>query len=70
MNTYKLRIKSNGSKTHLIGDVVVMAESKEDALFIAANEVSEATVDCFEEPQIFTKGVVYVTTKSAWDGYH
>lgn len=70
MNTYRLRIKSNGSKTHLIGYVVVMAESKDDALLIAANEISDATINCFEEPQIFTKGVVYVTNKSAWDGYH
>ncbi len=70
MNTYKIKIKEMGSKTHLVGDVVVMAESKKEALRMAANKINDATIDCFEEPQIYLKGVVYVTTKSSWGGYH
>ena len=70
MNTYKIKIKTIGSKTHLVGSVVVIAENKEHALMIAANSIGGATVDCFEEPIMCDHGTVIVAAKSAWEGYH
>ena len=68
MNTYKVKISSS-AKTHKLGCLVVMAEDKNEALRMCANELSTAVSD-FDEPQIWLRGVVYCTTKSAWDGYH
>lgn len=72
MKTYKLRIKGFGEKTHLIGDVVVMAMDKQDAIRVATEAIIDdgGVPEDFKEPVEFTSGVVYVTTKSAWDGYH
>ena len=68
MNTYKVKI-SLSAKTHKLGYLVVMAEDKNEALRMCANELSTPVSD-FDEPQIWLQGVVYCTTKSAWDGYH
>ena len=69
MNTYKVKI-SERSETHMIGDVVVMAESEDKALDLCVEAVNRSTKQCFCRPVKFTNGVVYNTDKSAWDGYH
>jgi len=68
MNTYKVKIGSN-AKTHMLGSLVVMAETESEALNMCANELQTPASD-FDKPQIWLRGIVYCTTKSAWDGYH
>ena len=68
MNTYKVKIGSN-AKTHMLGFLVVMAESESEALTMCACEL-QTNVSDFDKPQIWLRGIVYCTKTSAWDGYH
>ncbi len=53
----------------MLGSLVVMAETESEALNMCANELQTPASD-FDKPQIWLRGIVYCTTKSAWDGYH
>ena len=67
MNTYRVEIDSN-AKTHKLGCLVVMATCQDQALMMCALELQTPVSD-FKKPIKCLRGIVYVTTKSAWDGY-
>lgn len=73
MPAYKVRIKRYGSGTDLIGELVVVGNSKEEALSLCIEDLNSigrhVLANDFDEPVELKRGDVVRHTRSAWEGY-
>ena len=57
------------SVTHKMGDVVVVASCREEALSLLVKEINDATIHCFDIEEVDDKdsAIIISPTRSRWD---